>query len=594
MRSTLLATLLAPAAALAEDVSVVHVVPGSHLDIGFTDTPDAVRAKRIRILDDAIAAAEADPEFRWFEENAWVFYVWREARAGDSKALARLKTLLKEGRISAGASWCNPHASMFSEHLHLLFAHLDDFEETFGVRPVAAVLNDCPSHPQAIVDACAAAGVKFLLVGANVAFSPRLPAELEKAPFWWESPKGNRVLTLVDCDSYTAAYTKWGFDPDCARFFNPKEFPPAGGPIETIEKGFSAALRGLSAPRDEIVIQHAFDNWDCGGAKKLPRFAREWNAAKKGPRVSLGGPEAYFRHVEETYGQDLPVRRGEWGGQWDAIRAANPAWTWRLREAMKKLPAGAPLAAKLDLATAIEHSQGLGGGWPGMYTKEQTLASNAQTAALFERAAGGAGLVEPREALPPSREMPRCEGDPVKVKAVLADVKSRMRAGRTWLGPFVANEAPEQEGEALYCMDLSTYALRLRLDRGALPNGDTSVVAEIPLRGKRSELSIAPADSPDACAGRWLTGKAPGFVVAPGGLRVSGLAHPVMVRSDLVFTWCLVADREDEKKTWLQGLLVRQSRQAELKDRSVHVFAFEELYPGEPEKLEAYVELLIE
>ena len=76
----------------------------------------------------AIAAAQADPEFRWFEESAWTVDAWREAHRDDAKALDAFKALLKEGRISVGAAWCNPHAAMFSEHLGLLFFHLDAFE----------------------------------------------------------------------------------------------------------------------------------------------------------------------------------------------------------------------------------------------------------------------------------------------------------------------------------------------------------------------------------------------------------------------------------------------------------------------------------
>ena len=43
----------------------VFVVSSSHLDIGFTAPPLEVRAQRVRILDEAIAAARADTGVRW-------------------------------------------------------------------------------------------------------------------------------------------------------------------------------------------------------------------------------------------------------------------------------------------------------------------------------------------------------------------------------------------------------------------------------------------------------------------------------------------------------------------------------------------------
>ncbi|KAF0245427.1 MAG: hypothetical protein FD180_1650 [Planctomycetota bacterium] len=590
--AALVLSILLAHPSLAEEVATIHVVPGSHLDIGFTDTPDGVKAKRIRVLDDAIAAAQADPEFRWFEESAWTIDAWREAHKDDPKSLDAFKALLKEGRISASASWCSPHAAMFADHLDLLFFHLDRFERDYGVRPVAAVLNDVPMFPQALVDACAAAGVKFLLVGANTAFSPPLPREIERTPFWWESPSGKRVLVWVDDDAYPAAYMKWGFDPDTARFFAPKEFDPKVGALETMEKGISRMVRSLASPRGAAIVQHAFDNWDTGPAKKLPGFAKQWNDSKKGPRISLGGPEAFFRDIEERCGKDLPVKRGEWGGAWDAIRACNPVWTWRLRAAMKKMPADAPYATRALLATAIEHSQGLGPGWGGMLTEAQTLAHNDQVAGLFRRAVTA---VDPKlaDAVPPPIEMPKCEGEPEAWKAVLTRPRARFRAGKQWLGPFVVDSAPEIRTELVYCTDQTVYTIRSSFDRAALGVGDGAAVIEIPLRAAAKDVTLAPADSPDACEGKWLRGEAPSFVVAPIGLRVNGLAHALKVTSDLVFSWCVVKDKDDAKSCWLQGLVARQSRQCEFKDKTEKVLDFEKLYVGEPQKLEIHVRVEI-
>ena len=576
----------------AQNIAVVHVVPGAHLDIGFTDTPDAVKRKRIRVLDDAIAAAEADPEFRWFEEGAWTVDAWREAHKDDAGALDAFRALLKDGRVSVGAAWCNPHAAMFADHLDLLFVHLDRFERDFGVRPVTAVLNDVPMFPQALVDACAACGVKYLLVGANTSFTPPLPKEIERTPFWWESANGKRVLVWVDDDSYTASFTKWGFDPDCARFFAPKEFDPGASPMETMEKGILGNVRRLRSPRGAAIVQHSFDNWDAGPARKLPAFARRWNDAARGPRIVLGGPEAFFRGVEKRCGADLPVRRGEWGGAWDAIRACNPVWTWRLREAMKRLPARAPDAARSLLATTLEHSQGLGPGWPCLLTEAQTLAHNQEVAALFRAAVAA---VDPRlvDALPRAVEMPGSEDAPETWRTLLVPSRVRLRAGRQGLGPFVVDSAPELRTEVTFRTSRTVCAIRASLDRGALGADDCAAVLEIPLLAIAKDVSLAPSDSPDACKGKWLRGEAPSFVVAPGGLAVNGLKRSLLLTSDLVFSWCVVPDKEDASRCWLQGLLVRQSRRCEFKDKTTRVLDYEKLYLGEPGKLDVFVRVEI-
>ena len=54
----------------------VFIVPGSHLDLGFTAPISMVREQRISILDQAIKAASRDPGFVWFEEGGWTVEAW--------------------------------------------------------------------------------------------------------------------------------------------------------------------------------------------------------------------------------------------------------------------------------------------------------------------------------------------------------------------------------------------------------------------------------------------------------------------------------------------------------------------------------------
>jgi hypothetical protein len=47
-------------------------------------------------------------------------------------------------------------------------------ERLLGYRPQVAVLDDAPSHPEALVDALAARAVRYMLVGANMFVSAPL------------------------------------------------------------------------------------------------------------------------------------------------------------------------------------------------------------------------------------------------------------------------------------------------------------------------------------------------------------------------------------------------------------------------------------
>ncbi|MGW8369796.1 MAG: hypothetical protein ACWGPN_14110, partial [Gammaproteobacteria bacterium] len=98
--------LLPPAASVAQTtVETIYIVPGSHLDIGFTDTRAGVRETRIDILDQAIDAAASDAGFYWFEEGAWAFDAWIERNRGDDRRVAQVRRLLQADRLGVGATW---------------------------------------------------------------------------------------------------------------------------------------------------------------------------------------------------------------------------------------------------------------------------------------------------------------------------------------------------------------------------------------------------------------------------------------------------------------------------------------------------------
>ena len=72
-----------------------------------------------------------------------------------------------------------------------------------------------------------------------------------------------------------------------------------------------------------------------------------------------------------------------------------------------------------------------------------------------------------------------------------------------------------------------------------------------------------------------------------------GLARPLRVSSPLAFSYSLIQDPADAGLTWLQVLLVRQCDLCELKDGTKKVLPFKDLYPGEPDVLDTWVEVAL-
>jgi hypothetical protein len=569
-------------------VDTVFILPGSHLDIGFTDTPLRVREARIEHIENAISAAKKDPDFRWFEEGGWSFDAWLQRYGRDEKRLTAVRELLRSGRFGVGATWLSPHAAAFPEALGFLTVHLDELDRRFGYRPTVAVLNDPPSYPEALADSLAAHGVRYLLVGANMFLSRPFPVELVRTPFWWETARGNRLLVYIDPDGFTAAF-EWGLGPGCANLFDPARFPGKPGRMEIMQDGLRSGIRGVSTAYHAVIVQQAFDNFGTDCAAELPGAVRAWNRRGEVPRLVIAQPEVYFRHIEERYGRELRVRRGEWGGQWDEARATTPVWTWRLREAARNLAADAPRDARAALATALDHNLAIGPGRDGM-TERECRTSIQEAADIYRQAVRLASGTVALTAQPPDPPLEASSLSARWTTVIASDFAVRVRAGSPFITPFVRAEAPVLGVPIKTGERSGDFAVRTTIDRRALPEGQ--VVIEVPLRGAAKDFHLAPEASRDAIAGRWLTGE-PGFVVAPDSLRVMGPLFSLSVKSATVFSWTLVRDEHNPNVTWLQGLVAIQTNACILDGGRRLALPFEALYPGEPANLVVQLQISI-
>jgi hypothetical protein len=569
-------------------VDTIFILPGSHLDIGYTAPPSRVRQARVQYIEDAIAAARHDTDFHWFEESGWSFDAWLRRYGHDEKRMAAVRQLLQRGQIGVGASWVTPHAAAFPDALRFLTLHVDELDRQFGYRPTVAVLNDPPSYPEALADALAEHGVRYVLVGANMFLTPPFPAELVRTPFWWETARGNRLLVYIDPDGFTAAFNKWGLGPRCAQAFNAKRFPQNRGEMETMQDGIRAGLRDVPATYHALIVQQALDNWDTDCANELPGAVRAWNKRGDLPQLVIAQPEAYFRHIQDRYGPALPVWRGEWGGHWDELRSANPVWTWRLREAARQLRTDAPRDARAAIATALDHNLALGGAREGM-TERDCRQHIRETAGIFERAVR---LAAGPRALTAQPADPELESTPISaaLSAVFASASPvRVRAGPRDLW-FVRPDAAVSRMPIRIGSHSDHFAARAEIDRRSLVG--ENVVIEVALRGARGGFRLAPDASPDAVAGRWLAGEPP-FVIAPAALRVIGSRFLLKVTSDVVFTWTLTPDPRAPDVTWLQGLVARQSDGCVLEGGRKVALPFEVLYPGEPANLVVHLDVSV-
>lgn len=577
-----------PAAARAQRAGdTVFIVPGSHLDLGFTAPIATVAQQRIQILDHAIALAMHDRSFVWFEEGGWAVEQWLDHYHADPMRLAQLRMLVERGQIGVGATLLSPHGAAFPGALHLLTLHLDRIQRELGRRPTVAVVNDVPAVPEALVDVLAAAGIKYLLMGPNLVFSGPLPSRVTRDPFYWQSAHGARVLVAMDPASYGAGLTHWLLPPDCIRALDPRDFPFSMSDDSILTLGVGQQLAERTTTEPLSIVQHALDNGDPGCVAHLDAALRRWDARHNVPRLVAALPDVFFRHLEARRGSTLRVLRGEWGGDWDLLRASEPVWSWRIRRAIAAITPASPRTLAMAAVMATDHNVGLGPRWQDGLPEAEARQHIAQVSALYREVVSGALGTAGLTALPPpvppaaSGSWPAAWQRIVGARAAAA----RVRAGYAFIYPFVSDTAPDVGQPMTVTADDRRMVIHTTIDRVALERRlgpRYQAVIEITLHAPIGSITIAPDSSPDALAGRWLLGTPTRRIVAPEGVRVRGPGWSFRAHGPLLIGWTLARDPRNAGITRLQALAVVNAVSGMVTGRQMLRLPFAEMYPGEP------------
>ena len=565
----------------------VFVVPGAHLDLGFTGPISAVRQSRIQTIDQAIELATRDPSFIWFEEGGWSVEQWLDQYHNEPMRIARLRMLVQRNQIGVGATLLSPHGAAFPEALRLLTLHLDRIERELGRRPTVAVVNDVPAVPEALVDALAAAGIHYLLMGTNLVFSAPLPANVTSGAFYWESARGARVLVSIDPAGYSTALVKWLLPADCVRFFDPKNFPPSVSDDSILSLGVGRQLAQRTAPQPLSIIQHALDNNNPGCAAHLADAAKRWNRRKNAPKLVVATPDVYFKHLERRRGASLRTLRGEWGGDWDLLRQSEPVWSWRLRDAIHVLTPASPRASRIAAVMATDHNVGLGPRWQD--GSSVTIANQhvREVAALYRAVVGGIRGNAALTAIPPGIAAPRSGEWPAAWRRIVGERRdaARVRAGGAFIYPFVNDDAPVVSGLVTLTADDRRLVIHTAIDRIALERQlgpRYQAVIEVTIHAAYGDLKISPDSSGSGRAGKWLMGEQARRIVAPEGVRITGPGWTIHARGPLLIGWTLSPDFRNPTQTRLQALALVHAVEGTVTGGQKLRRPFADMYPGEP------------
>lgn len=391
------------------NIKTIYVIPSSHWDLGFFAPPEEVLPLLKPHLDQVIADAKADPEFRWTVESVWQIREWL-ARTKDPREIQDFVDLVKKGQIQISAVFGSMHSEFLgAETLNRIAYDEKALEKQLGIKTDLAMMDDVPGFTLRLPQVLAGSGVKYFVTGSNLFLFGGTTLSPAHVPFYWQAPDGSRVLTWQTQSrfgGYTEALADYYLDPPALEPYTKEHFYPKeweGLPrLEIMQRGMDKLLKkygDAGYPYDAVMILFLHDFLPPSQEKDsmLPGI-REWNASGRQPRIVMATPAEFFQHIESTYGDKFPVYSGDWSGLWSEVKTNSPQisaavrWTqdhalvaemlWSLLTFKEGVsyPAGNFEAARLNVLKYDEHSGAAQVGWPKLMSRSEIDLQNKEYA----------------------------------------------------------------------------------------------------------------------------------------------------------------------------------------------------------------------
>jgi hypothetical protein len=394
-------------------IQTIYVMPSSHWDLGFIAPPEEVLPRLKPHIDEVIANAKRDPDFRWTIESVWQIREWlARTTDGNNKDPQQIKDfvdLVNKGQIQVSAVFGSMHTEfMGAEQLNRITYDMKDLEKRLGIKTDFAMMDDVPGFTLRLPQILARSGVHYFVNGSNLFISGGTSLSPGQVPFYWQSPDGSRVLTWQTQSrfgGYTEAFADYYLDPAAREPYTKEHFYPKeweGLPkLEIMQRGVDKLLDKYAKagyPYDAVLLLylHDFVSSNEEATQLLPAI-REWNAAGKQPRIVVCTPAEFFHHMEAQYGNDkYPSYAGDWSGLWSEVKLNSPVisaqarwlqdhapvaellWSLLTFRNFTSLPTGNLEDTRIKLFKYDEHSGAAQVGWPKLMSRSEIDQQNRE------------------------------------------------------------------------------------------------------------------------------------------------------------------------------------------------------------------------
>lgn len=302
----------------------VYLYNHAHVDVGYTNTHRNVEAlHKNNVLEGMKLGTETKghvegARFVWNPEVTWpVERLWNDRREMRDELIAAMK----DGRLALDASYLNLNTSIcLDEELFHVFKFSREMQRRSG-QPIDVFQQfDIPGITWGLIPVMAQEGIKYIISWPNTDRGGNAHEDLDGKPFWWVGPDGVSKVLFFQPGKYANSGCMSKGEKTGRPWFGQRDQTkvPLRIQMGSANVDFTSQLVQLekeSYPYDFTVLSWSL--WDnCPLDADVPYAVQEWNSKYAYPKIKICGGHEIMSMIEEKYGKDLPVVKGDYTEYW--------------------------------------------------------------------------------------------------------------------------------------------------------------------------------------------------------------------------------------------------------------------------------------
>jgi hypothetical protein len=328
---------------------ILYLIHSSHTDIGYTDTQEKMKRHHIAFIREVLDIVKREPRFKYNCENYWCAQQFLTV-ASDEERKAFVDAV-HQGNIGLSASYLNL-TDLVPEYVHKGIMDARRMEqEALQLKVECAMTADINGYSWGYADILAEQGVKYLMscIHTHHGYHPLLR---KQTPFWWESPKGNKVLV------WNGEHYNLGNELGIAQ--TPSfEYTIRDGLTHVNLSEYEKAVMRIQAYVDTICEQgyefpfvpislSGFMTDNSPPSTKILEFVDRFNAEDNQIELKMSTLDEFFTALVEA-GREIPTYRGDWTDWWADGISSTPSDLIQYRQAARSYH----IAEKLDATHSL-------------------------------------------------------------------------------------------------------------------------------------------------------------------------------------------------------------------------------------------------